>query len=188
MIAALLSLSLAAVSPSPRAAGTVAGRAPAGAVVFVAVPVSEIPPPAAEASLRLGVEKGRVLPRISAAQLGTSLRITLLDTVFADLSVYHGLSELAFRRKFVVPGDVSLSTLKRPGLMTIENESSPTDRAYIYVAPTACFAVVGGDGRYRLEAVPPGKRRVTAWDETRGTEDREVVVPAGGTVQVDFGK
>jgi hypothetical protein len=175
-----------AVAAAAAQAGTVAGHARPGSVVYLAVPVAEVPPVAAVAALKLGLQNGRVLPRISAAQIGSSLQITLLDSVFSDLSVYFGLSELAFRRKFVVPGDVSKTTLARAGLMTIENENSPTDRAYIYVAPTPSFAVAGGDGRYRLEGAPPGKRRVTAWDETHGTQDRDVVVPAGGTVQLDF--
>jgi hypothetical protein len=156
--------------------------------VYLAVPVSEIPPHASDAMLRLAIENGRVLPRISAAQLGSRLQITLVDAVWADLSVYHGLSELAFRRKFVTPGDASLSKLERPGLMTIENENSPTERSYIYVTPTPCFAIAGADGRYKLVNVPPGKRRVTAWDEKNGTQDKDVDVPKSGEVELDFGK
>lgn len=181
MILALLALAAAQ-------AGTVAGHARPGTVVFLSVPVAEVPHPASDSLLRLGLQNGRVFPRISAAQIGSSLQITLLDTVFSDLSVYFGLSELAFRRKFVTPGDLSRTKLSRPGLMTIENENSPTDRAYIYVTPTPHFAVVTADGLYRLEGVPAGRRRVTAWDETRGTQDRDVVVPKGGTVELDFGK
>lgn len=184
MILALLSL-LAAVTAKTAA---VVGHAPPGTVVFLAVSVSELPPPAASASLHLGIQDGKVMPRVSAAQLGSSLRITLLDTVFADLSVYHGLSEVAFHRKFVVPGDTSLTKLERPGLMTIENENSPTERFYVYVTPTASFVVAGADGRYRLENVPPGKRRITAWDEKNGTQDKEVEVPKSGEVGLDFGK
>lgn len=177
-------LLLAAAKPSTT--GTVSGHVRPGSVVYLAVPVAEVRHGAGGAALKLGLQNGRVLPRISAARIGSSLQITLLDSVFSDLSVYFGLSELAFRRKFVVPGDVSKTTLSRPGLMTIENENSPTDRAYIYVVSTPSFAVAGGDGRYRLEGVPPGKRRFTAWDETHGTQDREVVVPAGGTGELNF--
>ncbi|MGH9441254.1 MAG: carboxypeptidase-like regulatory domain-containing protein [Thermoanaerobaculia bacterium] len=185
MIPALL---LLAAAVKPASVGIVAGRAPAGSVVFLSVPVEEVPPPASGAALKITVQKGRVVPAISAAQLGSSLQITLLDSEFADLSVYFGLSELAFRHKFVLPGDVSRTRLSRPGLMTIENENSPTERAFIYVASTACFAIAGSDGRYRLQSVPAGKRRITAWDEAKGTEDKDVVVPAGGEVGLDFGK
>ena len=154
--------------------------------MFFSAPVSELPPPASASALRLVLQNGRVVPKVSAAQVGSSLQITLLDAVFSDLSVYFGLSDLAFRRKFVTPGDVSRSTLSRPGLMTIENENSPTERAYIYVAPTPHFAVADARGRYRMEGIPAGKRRVTAWDETKGTQDRDVAVKAGETVEVDF--
>ncbi len=188
ILSALLSALLLAAAGGPVATGTVVGRSPAASVVFLAVPVSEVqvPPPAPGPTVRLAVQNGRVAPKISAAGIGSSLQITLLDAVFADLSVYFGLSDLAFRHKFVTPGDVSKTKLSRPGLMTIENENAPTERAYVYVTPTPHFAVVGSDGRYRLDGVPTGKRRVTAWDEAKGTQDRDVVVPAGGAVNVDF--
>lgn len=186
ILSALLSALLLAAAGGPAATGAVVGRSPASSVVFLSVPVSEVPPPAPGLAVRLAVQNGRVAPKISAAAIGSSLQITLLDAVFADLSVYFGLSDLAFRHKFVTPGDVSKTKLSRPGLMTIENENAPTERAYVYVTSTPHFAVVGGDGRYRLEGVPAGKRRVTAWDEARGTQDKDVVVPAGGAVNVDF--
>jgi hypothetical protein len=184
--AAFLPALLLAAAGGPAATGAVAGRSPAASVVFLSVPVSEVPSPAPGVVVRLAVEDGRVAPKISAAGIGSSLQITLLDTVFADLSVYFGLSDLAFRHKFVMPGDVSKTKLSRPGLMTIENENAPTERAYVYVTPTSHFVVAGSDGRYRLEGVPAGKRRVTAWDEAKGTQDREVVVPAGGIVELNF--
>ena len=179
---------LAAVllAAKPVLSGAVAGRAPAESVVFLVVPVSEVSPSASGAALKLAIQNGLVVPRVTAAPLGSALQITQLDSVFSDLSVYFGLSELAFRRKFVLPGDVSHSKLTRPGLMTIENENDPTHRAYIYVTPTGHFAVTGANGRYRLENVPAGKRRFTAWDEKNGTLDREVVVKAGETGQLDF--
>ncbi len=181
---------LAAVllAAKPVLSGAVAGRAPAESVVFLAVPVSEVPPPAEGSSLKLAIQNGLVAPRVSAAQLGSALQITQLDSVFSDLSVYFGLSELAFRRKFVLPGDASHSRLSRPGLMTIENENDPTHRAYIYVTPTRHFAITGADGHYRLEGAPAGKRRFTCWDEKNGTHDREIEVKAGETVQVEFGR
>ena len=182
MILALIALAAA----SPAAAGAIAGHAAPETVVYLATSVEETPPARSEMLLRLGLQKGRVVPRVSAAPLGSALQITLLDSVFSDLSVYFGLSEMALRRKFVTPGDVSRSRLSRPGLMTIENENSPTDRAYVYVTPSAVFAVSDSSGRYRLESVPAGKRRITAWNDKTGTQDREIVVTAGGTMTLDF--
>jgi hypothetical protein len=156
--------------------------------VFLSVSVAELPAASSDSVLKLGIQKGRVAPRVSAPPLGSALHITLLDSVFSDLSMYFGLSEMAFRHKFVVPGDVSRTRLSRPGLMTIENENSPTDRAYVYVTPTAVFAISDSAGRFRLENVPAGKRKITAWDEKHGTRDKEVLVPASGQVGLDFGK
>ncbi len=189
MIVPALALSLLIAAAGGAApSGSIAGRAPAETVVFLSVPVAEMPSRGSEPVLRLEIQNGRVQPRVSATPVGAALRIKSLDAVFSDFSVYFGLSELAFRRKFVLPGDVSKTKLSRPGLMTLENENSPADRAYIYVAPTPVFAISDSAGRYRLENVPAGKRRITAWDEKKGTRDRDVVVRPGATTVLDFEK
>jgi hypothetical protein len=40
--------------------------------------------------------------------------------------------------------------------------------------------------RYRIDSVPPGAYNVIAWHEGLFSEPRPVVVPAGGTSELDF--
>jgi len=107
------------------------------------------------------------------------------DSVFADVAAYIGVSDLLFRRKFVLAGDRYQGSLDKPGVVTLESEVNPVARAWIYVTPTAIGAVVGPRGRFTLEGVPAGKRRFTAWHPEKGILDREIDVPASGSAAFD---
>jgi hypothetical protein len=136
--------------------------------------------------LRLDVRAGFVVPRVSAVVMGSPLVLQAVDSVFADVAAYAGLSDLIFRRKFVVAGDRFQATLDRPGLVTLESEVRPLTRAWIYVTPTPIAAVTGTDGRYALEGVPAGRRRFTAWHPEKGIVDREVDVANGKPTALDI--
>ncbi len=177
MIAALL----AAVLSS-----TLQGGAPPETVVFFAPGVERIVPSKRPETLHLRLRSGKVSPRVSAAALGTAVIFESADDVFFDLSSYVGLSELFFRHKFVVAGDSFRAVLSRPGLLTLENENRPIPRAYVYVTPTRGFSLSDSQGHYRLEGVPPGRQRITAWNEASGTEDAEIEIPKSGVLQHDF--
>jgi hypothetical protein len=70
--------------------------------------------------------------------------------------------------------------------MLFEDENRPTDRSYLYVAPTPAFAVAGEDGRYEIARVPAGRRRFTAWNLEKGVRDAEATVRKGETTVLDF--
>ncbi|HKB72269.1 MAG TPA: hypothetical protein VKH46_15620 [Thermoanaerobaculia bacterium] len=135
--------------------------------------------------LHLDVRGGFVVPRVSCAPMHSPVVLVARDDVFADVAAYVGLSDLLFRRKFVLPGDRFQSTLDRPGLVTLESEVRPLTRGYVYVTPTAVAAVAGADGRYVLQNVPAGRRRFTAWNPEKGIADREIDVPRSGSAVFD---
>lgn len=72
-------------------------------------------------------------------------------------------------------------TFTEPGPHVILCKVHPEMVAYVVVVETPWFAVSDSTGRFSIEAVPPGRYRLTAWQ--RGGEERHetVVVPAGGT-------
>jgi hypothetical protein len=43
-----------------------------------------------------------------------------------------------------------------------------------------------GDGRYRIDNVPPGTYRLVAWNEGVSSEPRPVTVPDGGATEIDL--
>ena len=138
------------------------------------------------AGARLGLRGGSIEPRISACSLGGQIVLVSEDATFSDVSAYYGLTESAFHRKFVLPGDRFAFAPVRPGLMVLEEENRPTDRAYLYVAPTPAFAVAGEDGRYEIARAPAGRHRFTAWNLERGLLDAETMVRKGETTALDF--
>jgi hypothetical protein len=140
--------------------------------------------PARGAQLRL--RGGKIEPQICAASVGGEIVFTSEDETFSDVSAYYGLTELAFHRKFVLAGDRFSFTPVRPGLMLFEDENRPSDRAYLYVAPTPAFAVAGEDGRYEIARAPAGRRRFTAWNLEKGVRDAEATVRKGETTVLDF--
>lgn len=177
------------------AVGSVAGRAPAATVVLLADPLEadgSLPGAVAPAGgagiprIELGVREGRIEPRISAAAMRSELSLVSKDDVFADVSAYFGLTESAFRHKFVLAGDRFSFRLSRPGLMVFENENRPSDRSYLYVAPTAAVTVAGEEGRYEIGGIGAGRHRFTAWNEARGVVDAAAVVQRGKTSTLDF--
>jgi hypothetical protein len=183
--AALLSLRAA---PAANTSGTVAGTAAAGAVVFRSDPVPSPPARGTRGAgvLRLEIRDGIVAPRISAAPRGAVLRLTLEDREDAFIAGYFGLSERAFRKKLVEPGDSYDFALAKPGVFLLENEARPLDRSWIYVTPHLEAAVADAAGRYVLAGLSPGRHRVTAWSPELGVRDTEVDVPEGGRATVDF--
>lgn len=59
-------------------------------------------------------------------------------------------------------------------------------QAYFVVLKTNHFAVTGEDGRFTLPGLPPGKYTVTAWHETYGTKNQEIIIGGSQTLTVNF--
>lgn len=176
----------------PRAFGSLRGRAPAQTVVFLADaldPDGNLPWPAAGESgkerVELRLAGGKIEPPVSAAPLRATLVLVSEDDTFTDISAYYGLTESAFRHKFVLRGDRFSFELDRPGLMAFENENAPTVRQYLYVTPTPAFAVAGAEG-YAIARIPAGHHRFTAWSLEKGILEGEAKIRRGETATLDF--
>ena len=74
----------------------------------------------------------------------------------------------------------------KPGLGILYCDIHSNMRALILVVPTPWFVVTDKDGRYRLPDVPPGRYKLKVWKDSSTTLEREVVIPAAGTLHVDF--
>ena len=48
------------------------------------------------------------------------------------------------------------------------------------------FAITGVDGSFRIEGLPPGSYKLTAWQEEMREKTIDVVVAAGETKNIDF--
>ena len=55
------------------------------------------------------------------------------------------------------------------------------------MAPKHPYAVVvGEDGSYSIDNVPPGTYKIKAWHPRFGIKETELTVPEGGSVDADF--
>ncbi len=62
----------------------------------------------------------------------------------------------------------------------------PWMQGYFVVLKTGHFSVTDDDGYFSLANLPPGHYVVTAWQETLGTQSKEITVSEGESVSVNF--
>jgi protocatechuate 3,4-dioxygenase beta subunit len=58
--------------------------------------------------------------------------------------------------------------------------------AFILVFSHRFFAVTDGEGRYRIDGLPPGAYNVVAWNEGTASEPKPATVTEGRSTELDF--
>lgn len=153
------------------------------AVVFL-----ESPP---ERLDRLGTGRGRMdqknerfSPHLLAITTGT-----IVDFPNGD-RIYHNVFSLSKTKRFdlgrYAAGRSKSVRFDQPGIVRVFCEIHSHMNAFILVFDHRFFALTDEDGRYRIDGVPPGTYRVTAWYEGVSRETQTVVVPASGGTEVNF--
>lgn len=156
----------------------------------------------AEGELILDNAKCFFVPHVSAVMAGAPVKIRNSDPVQHNA---HGF--LSARPLFNVPlfskgrvADVT-TRLKQPGVVKVLCDVHTHMSAWIVVHDSPYVAVTDEKGNFKIDGIPPGKYTVTMWhegfrvkgadkdgrpiyDEQRVT--REITVPRGGSVEVDF--
>jgi len=59
-------------------------------------------------------------------------------------------------------------------------------QAYFLPVDNPYYAVVGKDGTFSIDQVPPGKYELKVWHPILGEEEKEITVAANGKMSVDF--
>ena len=143
------------------------------------------------------------VPHVSAVMAGAKVRIRNSDPILHNT---HGFLERLTVFNIALPTkdqavDVT-QRIKKPGVVEVVCDAHTHMRAWIVVRDNPYFAVSDDNGRFRIDEIPPGRYRVTAWHEgwvvTGKDKDgrplydppriltQEVTVPAKGEVAVDF--
>jgi hypothetical protein len=75
----------------------------------------------------------------------------------------------------------------KPGVVKLFCEIHEHMRATVLVLDTPYFAKTDGDGSFRIESVPPGRYRLTAWVEEERALVREIDVAdrESGALEID---
>ena len=125
------------------------------------------------------------VPHVMAVQKGTTI-----DFPNSDLVRHNVFSPPECCKQFNL-GTYDVGVVKHvkfdevcevPLLCNVHAEMS----SYIVVLNNPYFSVTGRDGKFKIENVPPGDYKISAWHEKLRTVTKDVKVAAGKTSNVDF--
>lgn len=127
----------------------------------------------------------RFVPHVLAVMVGT-----VVDFPNSDLT-YHNVFSLSRARRFdlgrYAAGKSKGVRMDRPGVVRVFCDIHSHMSAFVLVFSHPFYAKPEADGRYRIDNVPPGTYKVSAWHEGETRETRTVTVPPqGGDVDLDF--
>jgi plastocyanin len=154
-------------------------------IIYVASPgTASTAGAAARAPATVNQRNRRIIPRVTAVQVGTEVRFPNEDDVF------HNLFSLSNPKKFNLgrypPGESESVTFDEPGVVRLFCDIHSEMSAVIMVLPTPFFTRPAADGSYQLPNLPAGTHAVVAWHD-RATPDTVIVTVADGRVsQADF--
>src|SRR5580765_99508 len=126
----------------------------------------------------------RFVPHVLAVTTGT-----IVDFPNSD-RIYHNVFSLSKTKSFdlgrYAVGHSMPVRFDRPGIVRVFCDIHSHMNAFILVFNHPFFSVTDGDGRYRIDNIPPGTYNVVAWNEGLTSEPRAASVPDGGTTELDF--
>jgi plastocyanin len=137
-----------------------------------------------ERRARLDQRGERFVPHIVAIGVGGSVDFPNSDPIF------HNVFSLSEPRSFdlgrYATGRSKTVRFDKPGVIRVFCDIHAHMSAFIFVFAHPYFDVTDGQGRYRIDGVPPGTHTLVIWNETIDPETRQVTVPDGGDVEVNF--
>lgn len=126
------------------------------------------------------------LPSLLPIQVGTRVEFPNLDDTYHNIFSFSPPKrfDLGRYRSDEVP--VPSVLFDTPGLVTLRCDIHEHMRALILVLATPHFVVTDAEGRFRLTGLPPGRFTLTAWINSRTTQEISVELREGGTQEINF--
>lgn len=153
------------------------------AVVYLDPPPEKLERPS-DARARMDQKRERFIPHLLAVEVGTVVDFP------NDDRIYHNVFSLSKTKRFdlgrYAAGRSKSIRFDTPGIVRVFCEIHSHMNAFILVFDHRFFALTDAEGRFRIDRVPPGTYRATAWYEGVSRQTRTVTVPASGGADLDF--
>ncbi len=125
-------------------------------------------------------------PSILAVQAGTRVEFPNLDDTYHNIFSYSPAKRFDLGRYRSDERPIPSVLFDTPGLVTLHCDIHEHMRALILVLNTPYFTMTGADGTFRMAGLPPGRRVLKAWVDSRTTLSRPVELSEGAVLRVDF--
>jgi plastocyanin len=156
---------------------------PVPAVVFIKGPVAGSPTRTGNATATLAQKDTAFAPAAMLVQVGTTVRFPNEDAFFHNVFSYSGAARFDLGR--YPRGEAKDVQFDEPGIVKVYCEVHEFMRAVIVVTENPFHAVVGEDGRFRLDGVPAGTHTLVVWHPDLDEVEQTVVVSEREAVQVN---
>lgn len=123
-------------------------------------------------------------PHVLAIHTG-DLEVLNSDGILHNLHTYSKLNEQINKAQPKFKKEMTVS-FDQPEVVKLTCDVHSWMQGWLVVEPNAYFGVTDEHGVARIEGVPAGARTVEVWQQQLGRRSKDVTVPAGGTVHVDF--
>ena len=127
----------------------------------------------------------RFHPHVAASQVGNEMETINDDPMMHNTNITVGNSTV-LNVAMVAGGPPIKKPLKRSGLYVVKCNVHKFMHAYREVFDDPYFDQTGEAGQFSITGVSPGSHTISVWHETLGVLQKEVQVPARGTVVVDL--
>ncbi len=156
--------------------------APSPAVVFVEDVAGEWPAPGDHAKM---LQKGLAfVPRVLPILVGTTVDFPNEDSLQHNVFSYSATKRFDLGRYRT--GESRPVTFEQAGLVRVYCEIHAHMKGFILVLKNPFYAIASEDGAFRIEGLPAGKYKVTAWQEEHEPVVLEVEVKEGDPTKQDF--
>ena len=124
------------------------------------------------------------LPAVLFVRPGTSVAFPNEDPFFHNVFSYSSTARFDLGR--YPQGESKSVTFTEPGIVKIYCEVHEHMRSVVFVTENPYHAMVGSDGRFRIEGVPAGTYTLVVWHTDLGEVEQEVRVSDGAVVRVQI--
>ena len=143
------------------------------------------PPPASATPVLLDQIRCVFTPHMVGVRAGQPVRVRSSDDLLHNV---HGLPFLnrEFNIGLPVAGMEDERTFYTPELFLIKCDIHPWMRAWVGVVVHPYWSITNELGSYAIRDLPPGRFTIEVWHEVYKPVTREIDVPPGGDVELDF--